>query len=240
VVALPLVLVVLTIRWRQTALKPFSVTLIAFTLCLAPWLVRNRLILGTPLITSTAGENFWNGNHEGSFSRAVESERGLLTHVAPSNPLLPETVRRVLAAGSEADRNEVFMDEAWRFIRARPGEALTRFARKMLTFWWRIDSDPRDYPRAASVAYEVIYRIELCLAVFGVATLFSNRHRKPRPPDLTATGLALGLMVSISLLQSAFYVQGRHRFMIEPALLIFTALGAVRLGEDLARGQHRE
>ena len=31
-------------------------------------------------------------------------------------------------------------------------------------------------------------------------------------------------MLAVSVLQSAFYVQGRHRFLIEPLLLMFTAI----------------
>lgn len=240
VVALPVALSILLIRGKGAALRTFALALGSFVLVLAPWLVRNWMLLGTPLITSTAGENFWNGNHGDSYSRLTETEGGAVTQVTPSNPRLPEEVRRILAGGSEADRNQAFTAEAWRFIAAHPREAVLGFGRKLRTFWWRIDSDPRDYPAAASLAYEVIYRIELCLALFGVATVWLSRRREPRPPDLTAAALALGLMASISLLQSAFYVQGRHRFMIEPLLLIFTAQGATSLSRRLNRGETRE
>ena len=44
-------------------------------------------------------------------------------------------------------------------------------------------------------------------------------------PGFVAAGLCLALIVTISLLQCSFYVQGRHRFLIEPLLLAFTAIG---------------
>lgn len=116
------------------------------------------------------------------------------------------------------------MSEAWRFIRAEPLEAADLFARKMRTFWWRIESDPRDYPRAASIAYAVIYRSELAFALFGAFVVFRRRDAASIHPDRRAAALVLGLMLALSLLQSAFYVQGRHRFLIEPLLLVFTAI----------------
>ena len=121
------------------------------------------------------------------------------------------------------------MSEAWRFLGAEPLEAMGLFARKLRTYWWRIDSDARDYPRAASIAYAVIYRTELVLALFGAFVLFRSRGAASRFPDRSAAALVLGLMVAVSILQSAFYVQGRHRFLIEPLLLIFTAGGVTAL-----------
>jgi hypothetical protein len=214
------------------------VAVFAFAACVAPWLVRNWVAVGTPLITSTAGENFWWGNHAGAGQTPSPASEGRSAWLVPTNPALPEEVRGVLAQGTEAERNEVFGSEAWRFIGAHPGQALELFARKTRTFWWRIDSDPRDYPPAVSIAYEVIYRIELALALFGGWLLFSGRARGPQAPELVSAGLALGLMISIGLLQSAFYVQGRHRFLIEPLLLIFTATGAMELWRRSAGRHH--
>ncbi len=50
-----------------------------------------------------------------------------------------------------------------------------------------------------------------------------------RAPGRDATALALSVMVAVSLLRCAFYVQGRHRFLIEPILLMFTAIGVAQL-----------
>jgi len=229
VVALPLVLAALSYRWRGASLKPALSALFSFALVLAPWLARNWVILGAPLITSTAGENFWNGNHEAAYSRVSERDGRPATLVAPENTRLPESVRLVLAERSEAALNDAFMAEAWRFIGAHPEQAFDLFVGKMRTFWWRIESDPRDYPPAASLAYEWIYRIELGLALLGAAVVLLKQRGPSPAPDRVAAALALGLMVSISVLQSAFYVQGRHRFMIEPLLLIFTATGLFAL-----------
>jgi high-affinity Fe2+/Pb2+ permease len=71
----------------------------------------------------------------------------------------------------------------------------------------------------AARGYEWIYRVELVLALLGAFLALRSPHSR------AAAGLCLAIIVAISLLQSAFYVQGRHRFLIEPLLLIFTAIG---------------
>lgn len=229
IVAVPVVAIALLARWDRAALRPIAAVTLAFVLCTAPWLVRNALIMGSPIITSTTGENFWRGNHEGAGGGVKDLNGGAITRLVPTNAALPDSIRTVLAKGTEADRHRIFMSEAWRFIRTEPLAAMGLFATKMRIFWWRIDSDPRDYPRAASIAYEVIYRSELALSLFGVFVLFRARNAASTSPDRWAAGLTLGLIVAVSVLQCAFYVQGRHRFLIEPLLLIFTAIGLTAL-----------
>lgn len=233
IVALPVVAVVLLMSWRRGAIRPIAFLSLSFALCITPWLARNVAILGAPLVTSTSSENFWRGNHEGAGGGVWDLNGGAITRLAPENPALPETIRAVLAKGSELERHEVFMAEARRFIAAHPLSALQLFARKMRTFWWRIESDPADYSPLISAAYEVIYRAELALALIGMFFVFRPPGTATPAPDRMAAGMAVALMFAISVLQSAFYVQGRHRFLIEPLLLMFTAcglLGAVRMG----------
>jgi 4-amino-4-deoxy-L-arabinose transferase-like glycosyltransferase len=217
IVALPLMLAVLAARFRSRAAAPFAIVLLSLFVTLSPWLARNIAVIGAPLITSTAAENFWRGNHQGASGGVVDADGGNITRIEPSNPNLPPTIRAVLENGTEAQRHEAFMSEAWRFIRGEPLSALGLFGKKVRTFWWRIDSDPRDYSPSFSVTYELLYAIELALALMGVFAL----RRVP------AAWLTLALMIGISLLQCAFYVQGRHRFFIEPILLIFTSAGLV-------------
>ena len=234
-VALPVVALALFVRRKSGALRAVAVSTAAMSLCIAPWLIRNVFVLGAPVLTSTTGENFWRGNHEGAGGGVLDLNGGEITRITPTNPALPPPIRAVLATGTEIQRHEIFMSEAWRFISTEPLEALDLFARKMRTFWWRIDSDPRDYPRTASIAYAVIYRTELALALFGAFVLFRSRGAASRSPDRSAAALVLGLMFAVSILQSAFYVQGRHRFLIEPLLLMFTAAGVGSGGRGLLR-----
>ncbi len=230
-VAFPLVAIALFVSRRSGAFRAVALSGAAMALCLAPWLIRNVALLGAPVLTSTTGENFWRGNHEGASGGVLDLNGGEITHVVPTNPALPPAVRTVLATGTEMQRHDVFMSEARRFISAEPLAALDLFARKMRTFWWRIDSDPPDYPRWASIAYAALYRTELAFALVGAFLVFRSRGQasKNRP----AAALILGLISAIGVLQSAFYVQGRHRFMVEPLLLTFSAVGVAGLTRRL-------
>ncbi len=218
-VALIVVGIVLAVRFGSRGWSSLAIASLSCALSVSPWLARNIVVIGSPLITSTTGENFWRGNHFGASGGVVDLDGGRITLLIPSNPVLPASIRSVLATGTELERHETFMAEARRFISADPWAAAELFARKLRTFWWRIDSDPGDYPARAARGYEWIFRVELVLALLGAwITLRSARGRE-------AGGLCLGLIVAISLLQCAFYVQGRHRFLIEPLLLAFTAIG---------------
>jgi hypothetical protein len=224
-VALLVVGVGLVLRRRRRAWSPLAIATFACALWVSPWLARNMVGIGSPLITSTTGENFWRGNHPGASGGVVDTDGGRITLLIPSNPALPAPIRSVLATGTELDRHEAFMTEAWRFIAADPWAATRLFARKLRTFWWRVDSNPGDYPALAARGYEWIFRVELVLALLGAFLALRSPHSR------AAAGLCLALIVTISLLQCAFYVQGRHRFLIEPLLLVFTASGVGRLAE---------
>lgn len=209
----------LTLRFGGRAWPPLSIATIACVVSVSPWLARNLVVIGSPLITSTTGENFWRGNHPGAGGGVVDLDGGRITLLIPSNPALPAPIRSVLATGTELDRHEAFMTEGWRFVTSDPGAAAQLFARKLRTLWWRVDSTPGDYPARAARGYEWIFRVELVLALLGAFLALRSPHSR------AAAGLCLALIVTISLLQCAFYVQGRHRFLIEPLLLIFTAIG---------------
>jgi 4-amino-4-deoxy-L-arabinose transferase-like glycosyltransferase len=228
-IALPIVALILAAKGRSRAFIPVLSMALGFGLGLSPWLIRNAIYVGEPLITSTSGENFWRGNNERATGGIVDKTGRTLTDLSPdarADSPFPPAIREVLALGSEADRQRVFTAEAWRFIRSQPRQALLLFAEKMKIFWWRVKSRPGDYPEMQARLYEWIYRTELLLAVAGLGALAAGRlPLSPRSGPMTLT-LLMALILGISVLQSAFYVQGRHRFLIEPLLLVLTAWGA--------------
>lgn len=239
-VVLPVVALLLMWRLRVKALSPLLMLTVGFAAGLAPWLIRNTLILGAPVITTTSGENFWRGNNEEATGGVYSPSGASLSSLYPENPIFPPAIRETLTHGSEIDRQNVFAAEAWRFIRENPGRALELFGIKMRRFWWRVESSPEDYSPRMARLYEWIYRSELALALLGLAALLRRGGPLAINTSRGATvALALAAMALVSVLQSAFYVQGRHRFLIEPLLLIFTAIGADTLVTAL-RGSHRE
>ena len=232
-IAVPLVAVLLALRWRRKAAIPVLAMGTAMTLGLTPWLIRNAVVVGSPMLTSTSGENLWRGNNESAGGGVLDPTGRSLSNLDPANPVFPAAVKAVLASGTEAERQSVFMTEALRFIGDHPVDAASLFGTKMRSFWWKVVSNPGDYDPAAARLYEWIYRSELALALVGVASFFRQRPAPAAGSGRSTPAFLVALMIGISIMQSAFYVQGRHRFLIEPLLLIFTAWGATVAGAAL-------
>lgn len=232
-VALPVLAVLLAARFRRQALVPALGALFAFAAVVAPWLVRNALAVGAPILTSTTGENLWRGNNEGATGGAFDVAGNSLSVASADPSVFPPSVRSALASGTELERQEAFLGEAIRFVREHPRDALRLFLRKLRILWWRLESDPGDYwPRAAET-YEWIYRTELALAILGVWTLWRARAGVSLDSVRNGISYVILLVLALGALQALFYVQGRHRFLMEPLLLIFTASGAAAVARRL-------
>lgn len=224
-VALPTLAVLMVARWRRRALVPLIAAALTFAAGVSPWLIRNHVLLGSPILTSTTGENLWRGNNAAATGGAFDVSGRSLSVASAAPEAFPPSIRAALATGVELERQEAFLDEVRRFVRERPASAVRLFVRKLRILWWRLESAPDDYwPRAAQT-YEWIYRAELSLALVGVWTLWRNRTGTPVGSGRWEVLYVLLLGLTLSVLQALFYVQGRHRFLIEPLLLIFTAVG---------------
>jgi 4-amino-4-deoxy-L-arabinose transferase-like glycosyltransferase len=227
-IALPIVAIALVVVWRRLALLPVLAMTAGMALGLFPWLARNAVFVGEPLITSTTGENFWRGNNPLATGGVSDKTGRTLTSLSPDDetysPFSP-AIRAALAFGDERERHHVFMAEAWRFIHAEPAHAFFLFTEKLETFWWRIESRPEDYSPTKTFLYASIYRSELFLAAIGALILGGRWSKAPGRGAHATVFIVVSMMLGLSLVQSAFYVQGRHRFLIEPLLLVFTAIG---------------
>jgi hypothetical protein len=240
VIVAPIAATLLIRRFGAAGLGPALAMIGGLAIGLAPWLVRNALYLGEPLITTTSGENLWRGNNDLATGGVRDPRGRSLTRLNPDADVFPPAIARVLASGTELDREHIFRVEALRFIRERPADAFRLFIAKLRSFWWKIESRPEDYSPVAAAAYEWIYRSELVLGLGGL--FWGLRRSRSRGSAAAGTTFALlvGTMAGVSALQAAFYVEGRHRFLIEPLLLVFTAsaLAAMverRSGESFPR-----
>jgi 4-amino-4-deoxy-L-arabinose transferase-like glycosyltransferase len=86
--------------------------LVAAVVVVTPWVVRNAVRVGTPTIATSAGIDFWIGNHEGA--------PGLWGTASP------EVFPRVSTDLQEQERHDYHrgLELGWRFIREQPLDAL--------------------------------------------------------------------------------------------------------------------
>lgn len=205
-------------RPRQAAVA-VAAALAGFALVLAPWMIRNTVVHGRPLLmVSVNGELFWRGNHAQATGGALTPSGMTVLDAAP------EAFRvLVLSQTNELAQQQVFWDEAWRYVRAHPAAFVAHTSQKLLHFFWFSPQSGLRYPRAFLRAYQWYYGIILALALAGAAGGLASPRQEPR----AQTGIMLALIVSVAFAQSLFYVEGRHRWGVEPLLLIFAASGAV-------------
>ena len=193
------------------------VTFLTFFLTLTPWLVRNERRVGHRIgIVSTFGLNLWLGNNPNASGSAYTTEgKGVLD-------LMPTDQRTHLLTLTEWEQNELFKKEAIRFMKTHPRETVALFFRKWFAFWWRAPQTGTLYPESWKTLYAFYYLILLGLAIGGMAhaVFFSDQASQ------SFSWLVLFLFFSVSFTQSLFFVEGRHRWAVEPILLIFSAEGA--------------
>jgi 4-amino-4-deoxy-L-arabinose transferase-like glycosyltransferase len=217
-VLLPLVMIYTLVfsRLRVARRLLFATGILcAAIVVLAPWLIRNYSIHRQVLISSTSGENLWRGNN------ALATGTSLDSHNTPIFDLWPEDFRKNVYAMTELQQKEFFEKEAFRFMRDRPWRAFGLYLRKVYYFWWFSPQSGILYPQRYLTVYKPLYVFLLVFSLVGF--LSAMRSSKSEARELAL--ILMGVMISICLGQSLFYVEGRHRWLIEPLLLVFFSCG---------------
>ncbi len=201
---------------RHQALRRIQVLAVAALVSGAvvlPWLIRNAIVLDRfPVLITTTGQSLWQGNNPNS------SGSGYLPDGRSALDTLPQHALQKLKDLDESGQDRLFRDEAFRFIREHPRQAFGLYLKKLRLFWWAGPQTGLKYPHHYRILYGIYSAGVAALAVIG---LWQWRLLWCRPPGL----LLIGFAVSISLLQSVYYVEGRHRWGIEPVLLLLAAAG---------------
>ena len=181
-------------------------------------------------MTTTNGEHFWLGN--------APHSRGSAT--LPSGKLAieqsPEAVRE---ASSEMEQNEIYWQAATDNLNADPGGFVAGIFRKFVYFWTIAPQTGVRYPGLYSLGYFSFY-IPLILLAFVGAWRVANRDNDEKRDALLILLLIGSVFLSVSLIHSLLYFELRHRWLLEPMLAIFAAIGllkycdrAGRLGESV-------
>ena len=193
-----------------------SVTL----LVLAPWLVRNQQIFGAPLLSTTAAESFWRGNAPHSLgSSYLPDGRTVLDTADPE-------LRRAIGGADEQGQSRAFLDAALSTMRASPLAFVGSVVRKLVLFWSFGPQTGTLYSRTQVVLYVGYYVLVMALAALGAWSL--RRRQGPPGRGIAASTLAAAV-VSVWVVQSLFYVEIRHRWGVEPLVLVLSAAAIVLL-----------
>jgi len=207
------------IRDTFSALLLFTIAMFAV---ISPWVVRNFLIQKEFVLTSSAdAEVFWRGNNPNATGTSF---------TLSGNTVLKEdrVFYNKLLSMNELEQRHYFRKESLKFVKENPGRTLKLFFKKFYYFWWFSPSSGILYPSGYLLAYKCLYGFFVISAAIGFCSVVPGRFGV----DFKNFILLLLFLLSISLFQSLFYVEGRHRWGIEPVFLIVSAIGAASIFQN--------
>lgn len=188
--------------------------LLGFLVLITPWTIRNYLVLDRwVFMTSTSGMLLWRGNNPHASGAAVDET------LTPILRTAEPAFQRRLTSLDELGQRDLFLHEARSFIRTHPLEFLRLTARKLVYFWWFAPMSGYRYPAAYRTVYQGYYAMVLFLSLWGFGAGWRNADQRQRERLV----LLVGVMATFSLGQALYYVETRHRWVIEPLLLVLAS-----------------
>jgi len=202
------------------ALRVVTVMALGGLVMLAPFLVDGFRRYGeiVPLRTDN-GVNLWVGNHHNASGTSYTLSEPPVAEMATR----PVSLVGGIEGMNEVEQNRAFEHAAGEFIESHPGEFARLFFKKLKYFWWFSPRSGLLYPRRWTLFYKLYYSVVLAFGVIGIAAAW----RSPRPVTRAGAQTFVLLAAGMSAAQALFFVDGRHRWEIEPLLLVFTVVGLV-------------
>jgi len=203
-------------EWRMLAGRWLVAALCAVAV-ITPWATRNILVNHAFVwMLTTDGESLWDGNNPNATGHSYANPERIVLDMLP-----PADYKAMRAQPNEVAQSRWFRDQALAFIRDNPGAFVRITVLKFFYFWWFSPQSGTLYDRTWLLAYGAFYSGLLVLAVFGTRAIVVSGNRETR-----SRAILLGLfMLGLSATQSLYYVEGRHRWAIEPLLLIVAGGG---------------
>jgi hypothetical protein len=187
---------------------------------LAPWVIRNQVVLGAWVPgTTTAGYTALLGNHPGA-SGAMNAEALRPTQDYPGEFWqLPE-----------AERDAVFRQQVTAFWKERPGEAAGLYLKKLAYLWTWWPGAGAIYRSSWTWGYLALWSLSLPMILIGWRLARRNRAAAPN--------LFLGLWCCFSLLYALFAVNLRFRFEFEALLLPYALVSGRHMVDRAKKWYH--
>lgn len=196
---------------RHAVIRMLAVVSVA-ALVVLPWSVRNMRTMGSPLVVSTGGLQLWLGNNPFAVGGAILPDGRLVFNADAA-------ARDAVWGRPEAEQDRILRERAVRYVAEDPGSAVVRTWRKFVMFWWAGPSTGLIYPPWWTAAYLLYWTLIVGLAAVGTVRLVQG-HGMP------LVQLVILASVTVSLVHAVTYVEGRHRWAIEPLILALAAVGA--------------
>jgi 4-amino-4-deoxy-L-arabinose transferase-like glycosyltransferase len=221
---IPAFLIYLIVRkepWRKLFLK-LSIIGFFLMIVLFPWIYRGYKIYNRFIFVSlTSSESFWRGNNPIATGTGFTEDSQVFLWKA----MLNEDFARKIYSLNEIGQYDFFKDATMKYIKAHPLDFFKITIRKFIYFWSFSPQTGLLYPARWLALYKMGYYFLATFFVLGVYFIFKNRQYVNMPVAL----LLFSVFIMISAFQSLFYVDTRHRWMLEPLLMIVSAHGIMSI-----------
>lgn len=209
------------IRTRQALVFTAGVAV-----CLAPWFVRNYWHHERLVLVSAAGQHLWAGNNPQSTGTLWTAEG------KPLFESLPQPLKEEIWGKDEISQSAAFRAAAIRHIQTAPMAAINRWARNVVYFWTVSPdfSGQTHYRGTPSSVFFAAHLVFPALVLLALAAGFDCSTQKGRIETLLWV-----IPISLSLIHAPHYVEGRHRLLALPFVLILAGKGIRRIHHYLNR-----
>jgi hypothetical protein len=215
----------LKVRLQQIGLLTLMILLV-----LSPWMWRNYLVFGRPLLRSNFGLELKLGNNSGSEAYMQTHGRG---KIEMHHPIIKKDELEKYRKMGELAYTTFAGNEALAFIRTHPDDFVQLTIQRILYFWVRdLDLikgfDGHFGIRSKKSAFTtVIYILPLPFMLLGI--IIALRSQRP-------AGILISYLILFPLVYYITHVRQRYRFPVEPVMLIFAAGGLSAGVKFLFRG----
>ena len=202
----------------QARFRRCATVALAFALTVGPWLVRNALAIGSPVLTSETGRQLWNGNNAKTFSHYPGESIDRSAEEAFDAFTAQDWRELDSFGGNEIAESHWFLKKGIAYIEAHPAATLRAASRKIqAAFSWRFN--PVREPLVQAV-YQVSYTPILVLGVLGMALAWR------RSKELSLIYL---LFVTFAAVTAIFFAHTSHRSYLDVYLIVFSAHALQRI-----------
>lgn len=211
------------------ALAAAALTLAGFAAAVAPWAIRNKIVLGDAVLsTPNMGQNFWMGNDPRSTGTYLSFARG---KVNPEHEQAEWVKEAEAATGRTMSAKEVsdwYFARGLTFIREQPWAWLKLTGKKILMTIGAYElPDTEDYYLYAE--HSALLRTLDAVGHFGILVPFAAAGIVLTARDWRRLWPLHAYLALTILSVAAFVVFARYRFPLAPVLVMFAAATIDRL-----------
>lgn len=205
-----------------SVIRGIAIAGVCATAIVGPWTIRNTMLHGRfVFLVTTSSEVFWRGNNPyATGSSYIDGEHTVL------QALPADEMRDLQQQPDELAQARWFETRARAFIQAEPVAFMRLTAKKFFYFWWFSPQTGVHYPRGWFQIFLAYYLFALVSAAAGVWRIVGGSGEGNR---IAQVFLIAAFLFALSALQSFYYVEGRHRWAVEPMILALSGGGVAAL-----------